>query len=90
LGLKLRISGTRFRVYDKGSGFREGLVLKAHILLYHSTLGSRVMKKKEEFRVLGFKFRVSGFGFRVSGFRLRVSGFGFRILDFGIRASGSG
>ena len=26
--------------------FREGLVFKAHILLYHSTLGSRVTKKK--------------------------------------------
>ena len=27
--------------------FRGGLVLKAHILLYHSTLGSRVIKKKK-------------------------------------------
>ena len=27
---------------------RGGLVLKAHIWLYHSTLGSRVIKKKEE------------------------------------------
>ena len=27
--------------------FRGGLVLKAHRLLYHSTLGSRVIKKKK-------------------------------------------
>jgi len=27
--------------------FRGGLVLKAHILLYHSTLGLRVIKKKK-------------------------------------------
>jgi hypothetical protein len=30
------------------SAYRGGLVFKAHRLLYHSTLGSRVMKKKEE------------------------------------------
>ena len=29
-------------------GFRGGLVFKAHIILYHSTLGLRVRKKKEE------------------------------------------
>jgi len=28
--------------------FREGLVFKAHRLLYHSTPGSKVMKKKEK------------------------------------------
>ena len=28
--------------------FREGLVFKAHRLLYHSTLGSRVIKKKKK------------------------------------------
>ena len=28
--------------------FREGLVVKAHRLLYHSILGSRVIKKKKE------------------------------------------
>ena len=31
--------------------FRGGLVLKAHRLLYHSTLGLRVIKKKKNFRV---------------------------------------
>jgi len=40
--------------------FRGGLVLKAHRLLYHSTLGLRVIKKKEDARALepGFRFRV--------------------------------
>ena len=28
--------------------FREGLVCKAHRLVYHSTLGSRVIKKKKQ------------------------------------------
>jgi len=28
--------------------FRDGLVFKAHRLLYHSTLGVRVIKKKKE------------------------------------------
>ena len=32
-----------------GKRFRGGLVFKAHTLVYHSTLGSRVMKKKKEF-----------------------------------------
>jgi hypothetical protein len=33
--------------------FRRGLVLKAHRLVYHPTLGSRVMKKRKrhEFRM---------------------------------------
>jgi len=30
--------------------FREGLVFKAHRWLYHSTLGSRVIKKKKKKR----------------------------------------
>ena len=28
--------------------FREGLIFKAHRLLYHSTLGSRLIKKKKK------------------------------------------
>ena len=56
--------------------FREGLVFKAHRILYHSTLGWRVMKKKRRIRVRGFvskpyvnslqdpTFRVSGVGLR--------------------------
>ena len=31
--------------------FRGGLVFKAHRLVYHSTLGWRIIKKKEEERV---------------------------------------
>ena len=34
-----------------GVGFRGGLVFKAHRLVYHSTLGWRVIKKKRRFRV---------------------------------------
>ena len=39
--------------------FRGGLVFKAHILLYHSTLGLRVIKKKKFmfYRVEGSRFR---------------------------------
>ena len=40
-----------------------GLAFKAHRLLYHSTLGLRVIKKKKE--------SVSGFGFRLQGSRFR-------------------
>jgi len=40
--------GRSVKVY--GSEFRGGLVFKAHRLLYHSTLGLRVIKKKK-FRV---------------------------------------
>jgi len=70
-----------------------GLVFKAHRLLYHSTLGLRVLKKKKKVRLrFGFAFRSPGFRFRVSGFVLRVSGFGlgFRTPRFGFRGSGSG
>ena len=38
--------------------FQEGLVFKAHILVYHSTLGSRVIKNKK---------KVEGQGLRVEG-----------------------
>ena len=38
--------------------FREGLVFKADRLLYHSTLGSRVMDKKEKKRVDGTKLEL--------------------------------
>jgi hypothetical protein len=34
--------------------FWRGLVFKAHRLLYHSTLGSRVIKKKKKYRVSRF------------------------------------
>ena len=51
----------------RGVGFRGGLVFKAHRLFYHSTLGSRVMKKKQ-FR--GFWFYTSK---GVAGGNLRVA-----------------
>ena len=44
--------------------FRGGLVFKAHRLVYHSTLGLRVIKKK--------KFRVPGEGFKLQCVALRV------------------
>jgi len=76
---------------------RGGLVVKAHRLLYHSTLGLRVIKKKR--RVSAFGFRVSAFGFRVPGFGVsafRVEskktelqrGSGFQVSGFGFRVSG--
>ena len=60
--------------------FRGGLAFKAHRLLYHSTLGLRVIKKKMKPAVveghgeaLGLVDQVRllepGLGFRVSGFR---------------------
>ena len=39
-----------------------GLVFKAHRLLYHSTLGWRVIKKKKKIWGLGFGFWGLGFG----------------------------
>jgi len=39
--------------------FRDGLVFKAHRLVYHSTLGLREIKKKEEeFIEKGFQFKI--------------------------------
>ena len=49
MGSRFRVWGTWFRV--KGLGFRGGLVFKAHRWLYHSTIGSRVIKKKKVVRV---------------------------------------
>ena len=55
--------------------FRGGLVSKAHRLLYHSTLGSRVTKKEKKngtARLVGVL--AQGLGFRVwdSGYRDRI------------------
>jgi len=55
--------------------FRGGLVFKALRLLYHSTLGLRVIKKKKR-EVQGARIRVWGSGFRV---RSRVQDSLFRI-----------
>ena len=51
--------------------FRGGLVFKAHKFSYHSTLGSRVIKKKRR-EGLGFGDWVWGFEFMVWGLGLQV------------------
>ena len=43
---RLQVLGCRFWFF--GPGFAGGLVFKAHRLVYHSTLGSRVIKKKKK------------------------------------------
>ena len=44
-----RVEGGRSRVEGQSvKRFRGGLVFKAHRLLYHSTLGSRVIKKNKQ------------------------------------------
>ena len=50
--LRVELHQAQFSIYEHPLGrnvkrFRGGLVSKAHILLYHSTLGSRVIKKKK-------------------------------------------
>jgi len=101
LGFGFRVPGSGYLIsgfglnqlfYRNMQRFRGGPVFKAHRLLYHSTLGFRVIKKK-----------VSGFGFRAregpgpkwttplawrgrSG--VQVSGVVFHVSGF--RASGSG
>ena len=40
----------RFKNNYLAERFRGGLVFKAHRVLYHATLGSRVLKKKEKVR----------------------------------------
>jgi len=55
--------------------FRDGIVFKAYKLLYHSTLGLGVIKKKKR----SLRFGVHGFGFGFYGSRCRVQGLGFRV-----------
>ena len=53
--------------------FRGGLVFKAHRLLYHSTLGLRVIKKKKNGMhdaVWKVRSDTVGFGFWDLGFRV--------------------
>jgi len=59
--------------------FRGGLVFKAHGLLYHSTLGSRVIKKKkeEDTRTTSTRKRESAAYPSLSGFK--VQGLGFEV-----------
>ena len=44
--------------------FRGGLVFKAHRLFYHSTLGVRVIKKKQDVQPAFRGLWVGGLGFR--------------------------
>ena len=63
--------------------FRGGLVFKAHRLLYHSTLGWGVIKKKKKWRsgfgVWGSGFIVLGVGFGMQG---SEAGSHLRLIDF--------
>ena len=74
--------------------FRGGLVFKAHRLVYHSTLGLGVTKKKKEdtcrrgvaFRNAAFiGSRVQGSGFWVKGSGFTVQALGFRVEGLGLR-----
>jgi len=95
-GRKVSGSGLRASGRRNVKRFRGGLVFKAHRLVYHSTLGLRVIKKRKKIKVT----RVWGVGFReqqrrvfgVSGFRDQnvkcsgvegsgmKTGFGFRAI----------
>ena len=73
--------------------FRGGLVFKAHRLLCHSILGSRVINKKKKGSHKAPQSATPTSGFRVSclwvsGFRFQVSGFGFRVSGLGFPGLG--
>ena len=53
LGSGLRVSGGGRLLHRNVQRFRGGLVCKAHRLLYHSTLGLRVITKKKKSTFLG-------------------------------------
>ena len=63
--------------------FRGGLVFKVHRLLYHSTLGSKVIKKKVMFSTRYLRSALSSYAFRIG-----VWCFGFRIWCLGCRVRG--
>ena len=58
--------------------FRGGLVFKAHGLLYHSTLGLRVIKKKKKKKKKQKNGCASGFGSSTPR-RPLISSFGFQV-----------
>ena len=61
-GSCLTADGSRLNrqlLYRNVQRFRGGLVFKAHRLLYHSSLGSRVMKKKKRARKLQSALKLS-------------------------------
>ena len=71
----LGVCSVRCRV----QGLRDGLVFEAHRLLYHSTLGLRVIKKQKK-----------GAGCRVQGAGCRVQGAGCKGVTSGSGGGGSG
>ena len=66
--------------------FRGGLVFEAHRLVYHSTLGVRVIKKIRRFNVRGLgRVEVAQVGHRHSDHLLDsvcIWGLGFEMLGF--------
>ena len=71
-------------------------MFQAHRLVYQSTLGWRIIKKKENTKTRSgllllllwcLRIGVSGFGF---GFRVRVPNMGFRMAGSGYRAPSLG
>ena len=72
--------------------FRGGLVFKTHRLLYYSTLGLRVIKKKKRrLRAAGCRDQSPGVldnDFEEGLYHFRVSGFGFRNSGCGLRGFG--
>jgi len=92
----LRVQGT----HTSGRPSPGVHVLKAQRLVYHSTLGLKLIKKKKKKAYLRAERRLLeeaehalarlnlGFGFQISGSRFRVWGFGFRVSDFGFQVSG--
>jgi len=70
------------------SGSEAGSYLRLIDFVYHSTLGSRVTKKKEvlEGRVQDSGFRFRGFGFRVQGLGCGFQGLGKRNVEVGRKA----
>ena len=77
-----------------GRRFRGGLVFKAHGLLYHSNLGSRVIKKKRRKAKPASATRppcTSGFGFRGVHVLVRVCVLCLRgVLASGFEIGGYG
>ena len=47
--------------------FQGGLVFKAHRLLYHSALGSRVIEKKKKKVPVGYKLGGASVGYELGG-----------------------
>ena len=66
--------------------FRGGLVFKAHRLVYHSTIGVRVIKKRGKNVPAVGEPAPPAIG---AGHRSDQSSVGFRVSGVGIRVSGS-